>query len=92
MDYLVNSVNQYYKRLSETNKVQTRLLLFFKTLARKAPLEYAEMYKQLYNDLIILEKDLYEKRAFLYLDATSWVEAKIRNRSIAEIIQQKNSE
>ena len=31
----------------------------------------------------------YERRSFLYLDILSWLESKIQNRSIAEIIKEK---
>jgi hypothetical protein len=38
---------------------------------------------------IELEKNTYEKRAFLYLDIISWLESKIENRKIADIIKEK---
>jgi RNase P/RNase MRP subunit POP5 len=36
-----------------------------------------------------LEKNTYEKRAFLYLDIISWLESKIENRKISDIIKEK---
>jgi hypothetical protein len=38
---------------------------------------------------IELEKNTYEKRAFLYLDIISWLESKIENRKISDIIKEK---
>ena len=38
---------------------------------------------------IELEKNTYEKRAFLYLDIISWLESKIENKTMQEIVQQK---
>ncbi len=38
---------------------------------------------------IELEKNTYEKRAFLYLDIISWLESKIENRKIGDIIKEK---
>ena len=35
------------------------------------------------------EKNTYEKRAFLYLDIISWLESKIENRKIGDIIKEK---
>jgi hypothetical protein len=31
----------------------------------------------------------YEKRAFLYLDIISWLESKIQNRLVQDVIQEK---
>jgi hypothetical protein len=36
---------------------------------------------------IELEKNTYEKRAFLYLDIISWLESKIENRRISDIMR-----
>jgi hypothetical protein len=35
-------------------------------------------------------KNTYEKRAFLYLDIISWLESKIENRRISDIMEKKN--
>lgn len=42
--------------------------------------------------LKVYENHPYEKRAFLYLDIISWLESKIENRPVAEIIQEKAKE
>jgi hypothetical protein len=34
-------------------------------------------------------KNTYEKRAFLYLDIISWLESKIENRRISDIMREK---
>ena len=36
-----------------------------------------------------LQKNKFEKRAFLYFDIISWLESKIENRSVQEIIKEK---
>jgi hypothetical protein len=40
---------------------------------------------------IELEKNTYEKRAFLYLDIISWLESKIENRRISDIMRKKQN-
>ena len=52
------------------------------------------MYKRqafikLYEELKKYENDPYERRAFLYLDVLSWLESKIENRPVGEIIREK---
>jgi hypothetical protein len=36
-------------------------------------------------------KKTYEKRAFLYLDIISWLESKIENRRISDIMREKQN-
>lgn len=40
-------------------------------------------------DLQKWENDPFEKRAFLYLDLISWLDSKIQNRPVQEIIMEK---
>jgi hypothetical protein len=37
-----------------------------------------------------LEKNPFETRAFAYLDIISWVESKVYNKTMSEIIREKN--
>jgi hypothetical protein len=46
-------------------------------------------FVKLHMELKQYEEDPYERRAFLYLDILSWLESKIENRSIGEIIREK---
>jgi hypothetical protein len=46
-------------------------------------------FKKLHSQLIELEKRPFENRAFLYLDVISWLESKIENRPIGDIIREK---
>lgn len=47
--------------------------------------------RQFHASLKRFENDPYEKRYFLYLDILSWLESKIENRSIGEVIREKAS-
>jgi hypothetical protein len=47
------------------------------------------IFKKLHETYNSLEKNTYEKRAFLYLDIISWLESKIENRKIGDIIREK---
>ena len=42
-----------------------------------------------HKELLVFESDPYERRSFLYLDILSWLESRIENRSVAEIIKEK---
>ena len=45
--------------------------------------------RSLHSELKKFEDDPYEKRAFLYLDIISWLESKINNKPVADIIKEK---
>jgi len=60
---------------------------------RRVPLMNENNYKTeftaLRNRLVRIREIPYEKRAFLYLDFISWLECKIENRPIEEVIREK---
>ena len=55
------------------------------------PNELKQALRRLYKLLKRFENDSYEKRSFLYLDILSWLESKIENQSIGEVIRKKVS-
>lgn len=60
-----------------------------KSLTDIYPNELKQALRQLYTLLKRFENDSYEKRSFLYLDILSWLESKIENQSIGEVIRKK---
>ncbi|MDP2385065.1 MAG: hypothetical protein Q8M29_01720 [Bacteroidota bacterium] len=48
-------------------------------------------FGQLKKNMQKLENNRFEKRAFIYFDIVSWLESKIENKSMQEIVQQKAS-
>ena len=53
------------------------------------PSDIKKKFAKMRIRFIELEKNTYEKRAFLYLDIISWLESKIENRKISDIIKEK---
>jgi len=53
------------------------------------PGELKTEFKKLRSRLEVYEEDPYERRAFLYLDILSWLDSRIENRPVAEIIREK---
>ena len=62
---------------------------FVRSLGDIYPHELKATFVKLHKELKQYEEDPYERRAFLYLDILSWLESKIENRSIGEIIKEK---
>ncbi len=46
-------------------------------------------FEKLRQQLIPLESNPYEKRAFIYFDIISWLEGKIQHRPVQDVIQEK---
>jgi hypothetical protein len=95
LDYeLETQVKQTYKfllKMDELQAVQKEMIRFMRSLTDIYPNELKHAFRQLHTSLKGFENDPYEKRSFLYLDILSWLESKIENRSIGEIIRQKAS-
>ena len=95
LDYeLETQVKQTYKfllKMDELQAVQKELIRFMRSLTDIYPNELKQAFRQLHASLKRFENDPYEKRSFLYLDILSWLESKIENRSIGEVIREKAS-
>jgi hypothetical protein len=90
--YLEAQLRNTYKFLIKMNdlyEVQKEIIRFLKSLNTIYPSDIKNEFIKMKARFQILEKDPYEKRAFLYLDIISWLESKIENRKISAIIKEK---
>ena len=93
MDYhlevQLKSTYKFLIKMNDLHEVQREMIKFLKNLGAIFPSELKSEFKKLHDRLIVFENHPYEKRAFLYLDIISWLESKIENKPIAQIIQEK---
>jgi tetratricopeptide (TPR) repeat protein len=93
MDYRLEvqlkSTYKFLIKMNDLHEVQREMIKFLRNLGTIFPHELKSEFKKLHDRLIIFENHPYEKRAFLYLDIISWLESKIENKPVAEIIQEK---
>ena len=75
--------------MNDLHEVQKEMIRFLRNLPEVSPLEIKTEFKKLHHKLKGYEGHPYERRAFLYLDIISWLESKIENRPVAEIIAKK---
>ena len=75
--------------MNDLNSVQEEVLLFLHNLPQTNEDQLARKFKKLHSKLIELQKKPYQKRAFLYLDIISWLDSKIQNMTIEEVIRRK---
>ena len=90
IEYYVRSTYRFLLKKEDLHQFQKYILNFLVRL--KTNITEEELHKRfvtLSKNLIPLTKDPYEKRAFMYFDIISWLESKIENRGIQEIIKEK---
>ena len=90
--YLENQLKNTYKfllKMNDLHEVQKEIMRFMKNLNSIYPTDIKKEFIKMRERFIELENNTYEKRAFLYLDIISWLESKIENRKITDIIKEK---
>ncbi len=93
MDYhlesLIKSTYKFLIKMNDLHEVQKEMIRFLRNLPDVSPLEIKQEFKNLHQRLKQYEDHPFERRAFLYLDILSWLESKIDNKPVAEIIQKR---
>lgn len=89
LDSLLRSTYKFLIKMNELHEVQKEMIKFVRNLGDIYPHELKAEFKKLHTTLKQYEDDPYERRAFLYLDLLSWLESKIENRPVAEVVKEK---
>lgn len=92
--YLERQFKETYKfllKMENLQAVQKEFIVSIRALSDVYPQEIKNEFKKIHARLSKFENHPYEKRAFLYLDILSWLESKIENISIGDVIRRKAS-
>ncbi len=89
LDVLIKSTYKFLIKMEDLYEVQKEFIKFLRGLGDIYPHEVKGEFTKLHKKLKEFEDDPYQSRAFLYLDIISWLESKIENRPIGEIIRDK---
>lgn len=89
LDVQLKSTYKFLIKMNDLHEVQRHMIDFLKGLGDIYPHQIKHEFVKLYDTLKAYEDDPYERRSFLYLDFLSWLESKIQNKPVAEIIQEK---
>ncbi|MCL6220000.1 hypothetical protein [Zunongwangia pacifica] len=96
MDYhlerLIKSTYKFLIRMNDLHEVQKEMIKFLRNLPDVSPLDIKDEFRKLHATLKQYEDHPFERRAFLYLDIISWLESKIDNRPVADVIKEKVSD
>lgn len=89
LDVLIRSTYKFLIKMEDLYEVQKEFIKFLRVLGDIYPHEVKNEFIKLHKKLKEFENDPYQSRAFLYLDIISWLESKIENRPIGQIIRDK---
>ncbi|TXG38526.1 hypothetical protein [Seonamhaeicola maritimus] len=89
LDVLIKSTYKFLIKMEDLYEVQKEFIKFLRGLGDIYPHEVKNEFIKLHDKLKEFEDDPYQSRAFLYLDIISWLESKIENKPIAEVISSK---
>lgn len=91
LESLLRSTYKFLIKMNELHEVQKEMIKFIRSLQDIYPHDLKNAFKDLLITLKTFENHPFERRAFLYLDIISWLESKITNKPVSEIIQTKYS-
>jgi hypothetical protein len=88
VEYQIKSVYRFLIKMGDLHGVQREILNFLRLLPMNTN-ELLRAFKNLHTKLVKLSLLPFEKRPFLYLDIISWLESKIENKKVQDVIQSK---
>ena len=90
LDAHLRETYKFLIKMNDLHEVQKAMIRFVRKLGDIYPHQLKSAFVNLHKELKKYENDPYERRAFLYLDILSWLESKIENRPVGEIIREKS--
>lgn len=90
IQYYVRSTYRFLSKKKDLHQFQRLILGFLKGLnPQLSPQDVIHRFEALRKKMLTLQNDPYESRAFVYFDIVSWLESKIEQRPIMEIMREK---
>ena len=89
LETLLRSTYKFLIKMNDLHEVQKEMIKFIKGLQDIYPQDLKNAFRTLRDTLKTYEEHPYERRAFLYLDIISWLESKIEDKPVSDIIREK---
>ena len=89
LETLLRSTYKFLIKMNDLHEVQKEMIKFIRGLQDIYPQDLKKEFKKLLEVLKQYEDHPYERRAFLYLDIISWLESKIENKPVGQVIKDK---
>lgn len=89
LEYLVKSVYRFMAKMENLSLVEEEILKFLRRSFSLSKNQIRAEFEKLLGKLKSMERNRFETRAFVYLDIISWLESKLRNVPVQDIIREK---
>ena len=89
MESLTKSVYRFMARRERLTRVEEEMFRFLRTSFQTSRSAMKAEFEKFLEKIKLIEKNRYEARAFAYLDLVSWIESKVYQRPMSEIIAEK---
>jgi len=89
MESLSKSVYRFMAKMKNLTVVEEAMFRFLRRSIPMSPRELKPEFEKLLHTIKHLEKNRFETRAFAYLDVISWVESKVYNKPMSQVIHEK---
>jgi len=89
LDHLIKSVYRFMAKLQNLSVVEEEIFKFIRTSFHISVKDIKPELEKLLLKLNTHQNDRFETRAFIYLDIISWLESKIENIPVQDILKRK---
>ena len=89
VEYQIKSVYRFLGKMKDLQEVQKEIFRFLRKTPKMKAVQLKQEFKDLKDKLIKVEEKAYERRPFLYLDIISWLESKIEQKTVQEVVHEK---
>ncbi|MDQ2862159.1 MAG: hypothetical protein M3R50_00665 [Bacteroidota bacterium] len=89
LEYLIKSVYRFMAKMQNLSLVEEEMFKFLRNSFYLSARKLQPEFEKLLNKVKQLEKSKFETRAFAYLDIISWLESKVYNKPVYQIIREK---
>ena len=89
LEYLTKSVYRFMAKMENLSLVEEEIFKFLRKSFNVTPDRLRPEFEKLLEKLKKYEKNRFETRAFVYLDIISWLESKIQNVPVQDVIREK---
>jgi tetratricopeptide (TPR) repeat protein len=89
LQYLLKSVYRFMYKMKNLSIVEEKIFAFLRQALRLTPKQIKPLFASLLSELKPLEKSNTGNRAFMYLDIISWLESKLSDEPVQQVIRKK---
>ena len=89
MEPLTKSVYRFMSKMENLTIIEEEMFKFLRNSFHLSARALQPEFQKLLNKIKQFEKNRYQTRSFAYLDIISWLESKVNDKPLAEVIQEK---